>query len=268
MNGDALNVVVCVKQVVDTEAEKKLDPTSFRLDRVSVENILNPYDEYAVEAAIQLKEEHDCNVTILCMGPEAAQEAVRKALAMGADEAVMITDDALAGSDAQGTAYALAEALKTLTDCNLIIFGAMSTDAQTGLVPAAVGDQLGLPVLTGLSKLEFVDGSLSVRRQTDDGYVALSCPLPAVVSVAKGINEPRYPSLKGIMGAKKKPLEEKSAGDLGLSADKIGQDAAWTRVLSTTTPPPRQSGQRLDDDGSGQVGADKVIEFLQAQKLI
>lgn len=267
MSADALSVVVCVKQVVDTEADKKLDPATYRLDRVSVENILNPYDEYAVEAAVQLKEEHGCDVTILCMGPEDAQEAVRKALAMGADRAVMVTDPALAGSDTQGTAYALAEALKTLSH-DLVLFGVMSTDAQTGQVPAAVGERLGAPVLSGLSKLELADGALSVRRQTEEGYVALSCPLPAVVSVTKGINEPRYPSLKGIMGAKKKPLEVKTAGDLGLSPAQIGQEGAWTRVLSTSTPPPRQSGLRLEDDGSGQVGAAKIIDFLDAEKII
>ena len=151
-----MNIVVCVKQVVDTEAEKRLDPDSWRLDR-SVDAVLNPYDEYAVEEALLLKEAHEGNVTVLCMGPEEADDAIRKALAMGADDAVLVSDAALAGSDVQGTAYALAEALKTMP-CDLVIFGSRSTDGETGCVPAAVAELLGLPLLSATAKLE-VDGA-------------------------------------------------------------------------------------------------------------
>lgn len=259
-----MEIVVCVKQVVDTEAEKKLVPPDWRLDRQSVENVLNPYDEYAVEEAVRLKEAHGGEVTVLCVGPEAAQEAVRKALAMGADKAVMVTDAALAGSDTQGIAHALAAALSGLT-CDLALFGIMSTDAQTGQVPSAVGDALDLPVLTALNKIE-VDGStIKVHRQTDQGYVAYECPLPAVCSVVKGINEPRYPSLKGIMGAKKKPMEVKDAAGAGIDASKVGGGAAGTRVLSISSPPPRKAGQKIEDDGTA---AQKIVEFLAGEKII
>ena len=258
-----MNIVVCVKQVVDTEAEKRLDPTSWRLDR-SVANILNPYDEYAVEEALKLQEQHGGEVTVLCMGPEGAADDVRKALAMGADKAVLVSDEALAGSDVMGTAYALATALKTLT-FDLVIFGNRSTDGETGCVPAAVAELLGLPFLSSLSKLESDATSLKVHRETDLGYVAYECPLPAVVSVAKGINEPRYPTMKGILGAKKKPLEVSSAAALGLDLSKIGLSGAKTKVLAGRVAPPRAAGVKIEDDGTS---AQKIADFLAAEKLL
>ncbi len=261
-----MRIVVCVKQVVDTEAEKKLVAGDWRIDR-TVENILNPYDEYAVEAAIQLKEASDAEVVILCIGPEAAEDAVRKALAMGADEAVLVSDDALAGSDALGTARALAAALKPL-QADLVLCGAMSTDAQTGLVAPALAELLELPVFTGVSHLE-VDGStVTVHRQNDEGYVAYDGPLPAVVAVAKGLNEPRYPSIKGIMGAKKKPMETQSAADIGLDPGTVGVAGATTRVLGATTVPPRAAGERLTDYASPEEAAAKLADFLAANKLV
>jgi electron transfer flavoprotein beta subunit len=262
-----VKIVVCVKQVVDTEAEKHLVGEEWRLDRESVDNILNPYDEYSVEAAIQLKEALDAEVTILCMGPEAAEEAVRKSLAMGADQAVLVSDAALAGSDAEGTAYALAQVLRSL-DFDLVLFGTMSTDSQTGLVPAAVGDALDLPVLAGVSHLEVGDGVARVHRQTDEGYIAYECALPAVVAVAKGINEPRYPSIKGIMAAKKKPLETKSAADAGIDAALVGSAHAATAVLGATDVPPRAAGERLEDYGSPEEGAARLADFLVDNKLV
>ncbi|MCJ7797024.1 MAG: electron transfer flavoprotein subunit beta/FixA family protein, partial [Thermoleophilia bacterium] len=248
-----MNTVVCIKQVVDTEAEKRLQPGDWRLDR-TVENILNPYDEYAVEAAIQLREALGGQVTVLCMGPDAAEEAVRKALAMGADQAVMVTDSALEDSDAQGTAYALSRALKTL-EFDLVLCGVMSTDAQTGLVPAALAELLDLPVVGNASRLEAAGDTLKVNRQTDEGYIAYECPMPAVVAVAKGINEPRYPSIKGIMGAKKKPLVTMTAADLGIDPAAVGSAGARTRVLAATQVPPRTAGERLTDYGTPAEGA-------------
>jgi electron transfer flavoprotein beta subunit len=259
-----LEIVVCVKQVVDTEAEKKLLPPDWRLDRESVENILNPYDEYAVEEAVRIKEAHGGEVTVLCVGPEAAEDAVRKALAMGADKAVMVTDDAIAGSDTQGIARVLAAAIDG-EGYDLVILGIMSTDAQTGQVPSALGDALDLPVLTALNKIEVDGSSIKVHRQTDQGFVEYEASLPAVVSVAKGINEPRYPSLKGIMGAKKKPMDTKSLGELGVPGDKVGGAGALTKVVDTSTPPPRQAGKKIEDDGTG---AAQIAEFLAAEKLI
>ena len=259
-----MEIVVCVKQVVDTEAEKKLLPPEWRLDRESVENVLNPYDEYAVEEAVRLKEAHGGEVTVLCVGPEAAQDAVRKALAMGADKAVMVTDAALAGSDTQGIARVLAGALGDTT-FDLVLMGIMSTDAQTGQVPSALGDALDIPVFTGLNKIEIDGADIKVHRQTDQGYVEYAAPLPVVCSVVKGINEPRYPSLKGIMGAKKKPMEVKDLAAVGVEPGRVGAAGALTRVVATSSPPPRQAGVKIEDDGTG---AQRIADFLSAEKLI
>ena len=258
-----MNIAVCVKQVIDTEAEKKLDPSSWRLDR-NVNCILNPYDEYAVEEALRIKEAHGGQVVAVCMGPEKATDAVRKALAMGADTGVLVSDDALAGSDAQGTAYALAEALKGL-EWDLVLFGVRSTDGETGCVPAAVAERLGVPLLSTLAKVEVEGSTLKVHRETEQGYVAYECPTPAVLSVIKGINEPRYPSMMGIMGAKKKPLDVKDASALSLDKGQVGLDGAKTRVLSARIPEPRKAGVKVEDDGSG---AQKIAEFLASQKLV
>ncbi len=258
-----MNIAVCVKQVIDTEAEKKLDPSSWRLDR-NVNCILNPYDEYAVEEALRIKEAHGGQVVVVCMGPEKATDAVRKALAMGADTGVLVSDEALAGSDAQGTSYALAEALKGL-EWDLVLFGVRSTDGETGCVPAAVAERLGVPLLSTLAKVEVEGSTLKVHRETEQGYVAYECPTPAVLSVIKGINEPRYPSMMGIMGAKKKPLDVKDASALSLDKSQVGLDGAKTRVLSARIPEPRKAGVKVEDDGSG---AQKIAEFLASQKLV
>jgi electron transfer flavoprotein beta subunit len=258
-----MNIAVCVKQVVDTEAEIKLDPASWRVDR-SANSVLNPYDEYAVEEALRIREAHGGEVTVVCMGPETATDAVRKALAMGADKAVLVNDPALAGSDVQSTAYVLSEALKTL-QCDLVVFGVRSTDGETGCVPAAVAERLGLPLLSTLAKVE-VDGSkLVVNRETEGGYVKLECPTPAVISVIKGINEPRFPSMKGIMTAKNKPVDAKDAAALSLDASLVGSAGAKTLVLSGRSPEPRKAGEKLEDDGTG---AAKIADYLSSHKLV
>ena len=258
-----MNIVVCVKQVVDTEAEKRLDPGTWCLDR-SVSSIINPYDEYAVEEALRIREAEGGEVVVLCMGPDDATDAVRKALAMGADAATLVTDPALAGSDALGTATVLAAVLKGLT-WDLVLFGCRSTDGETGTVPAAVAQLLELPLLSNLSKVEVSGGALRVHRETEQGYVAYDCPAPAVLSVVKGINEPRYPSMKGIMGARKKPVAILDAGALSLDASRLGLAGAGTRVLSATLPEPRKAGIVVEDDGSG---AQKIAEFLATEKLV
>jgi len=262
-----MNIAVLVKQVVDTEAEKKLMPGDWRLDRASVENILNPYDEYAVEAAVQLKEQGGGQVTAICMGPEAAEDAMRKAFAMGVDEGLLVSDAALTGSDTGATARVLAQAVKD-KGFDLILCGVMSTDAQTGLVPAAVGELLDLPVLAGISRLEVIDGGVKAARQTDTGAIVYECPLPAVVAVAKGINEPRYPSLKGIMGAKKKPLGTSDLAGLGIDPGTVGQGAAGTRVLDASPVPPRAAGQVVSDYGSPDDAARIIADFLHDNKLV
>jgi electron transfer flavoprotein beta subunit len=258
-----MNIAVCVKQVTDTEAVQKLDPTTWRLDR-SVTCILNPYDEYAVEEALKLKEAHGGEVVAVCMGPEKATEAVRKAMAMGADKAILVTDTALEGSDAQATAYVLAEALKTF-QWDIVLFGVRSTDGETGCVPAAVAERLGVPMLSTLAKVEVEGSTLKVHRETELGYVAYECAAPAVLSVIKGINQPRYPSMMGIMGAKKKPLDVKDAGALGLDSSQVGLSSAKTRVLSARSPEPRKAGVKVEDDGGGAL---KVTEFLIGNKLV
>jgi electron transfer flavoprotein beta subunit len=258
-----VNIVVCVKQVVDTEAEKRLDPDSWRLDR-SVDSILNPYDEYAVEEALLLKEAHEGEVTVVCMGPEQADEAIRKALAMGADGAVLVSDPALAGSDVQGTAYALAEALKTL-QFDLVLFGNRSTDGETGCVPAAVAELLGLPLLSSLAEVELNGSTLTVHRETELGYVSYECPLPAVISVIKGINEPRYPTMKGILGAKRKPVDVKDSAALGLDGARIGQSGAKTQVLSARVAEARKAGVKIEDEGDA---AKQIADFLASEKLV
>ena len=258
-----MNIAVCVKQVIDTEAPAKLDPSTWRLDR-SVTSILNPYDEFAVEEALRIKEAQGGEVTVVCMGPETATDAVRKALAMGADKAVLVTDPVLAGSDAQATAYVLSEALKTL-QWDLVLFGVRSTDGETGCVPAAVAELLGAPLLSTLAKVEVQGSTLTVNRETELGYIRYECPTPAVLSVIKGINEPRYPSMMGIMGAKKKPLDTKDAAALSLDQGKVGLSSAKSRVLSARSPEPRKAGTTMEDDGKG---AQHIADFLATEKLI
>ncbi len=256
-----MNIIVCVKQTPDTTAEKRLGADN-RLDRTSVENILNPFDEYAIEEALRIKEKSGADVTVLCMGPTTADSALRKALAMGADSAVLITDPALAGSDSLGTAHVLAAAIKKLP-FDLILTGMQSTDARTAQVPAAIAEFLDIPALTLASKLD-VDsaaGVARIQRQTDGGYVTLQGTLPALVSVSKGINEPRYPGVKGIMLARKKEIKALSAVDLQLDRSLVGVAGAHTRILSSSTPPPRAKGVIIKDDPA--TAARKIADYLR-----
>jgi electron transfer flavoprotein beta subunit len=260
-----VNIVVCVKRVPDTAAEKKLDPQDFTLDRDSVEAIINPVDEYAVEEALKLREAQGGEVTVLTMGPDGAEkDAVRKALALGADRGVLVKDDRLHGSDAIATARTLAAALAKL-EFDLVIMGSESTDARTSLVPQALAQLLGLPGLTNVKHLEVADGTATVQREEEGGYAVVQCALPALVSVVKGINEPRYPSLKGIMSAKSKPVDVLSADDAGVDASQVGLEGSGTRVLSATARPPKEKGVIVVDDGDA---AAKLADFLQQHKFI
>lgn len=263
-----MNIIVCVKQTPDTTAEKRLGADN-RLDRVSVENILNPFDEYAVEEALRIKEKSGATVTVLCMGPSTADSAVRKALAMGADSAVLVTDPALAGSDSLGTAYVLAAAIKKLP-FDLILTGMQSTDARTAQVPAAIAEFLDIPALTLASKLDVdldsAGGVARIQRQADGGFVTLEGTLPALVSVSKGINEPRYPGVKGIMQARKKEIKALSAADLQLDRSLVGAAGAHTRILSSSTPPPRAKGIIIKDDPA--TAAHKIADYLEQIKAV
>lgn len=260
-----MNIVVCVKRVADTAAEKKLDQSDFTLDRDSVESILNPVDEYGVEEALKLKEAQGGEITILTMGPEGADKnAVRKALALGADRGVLITDDRLHGSDAMATAYVLALALAQ-QEFDLCLLGSESTDARTSLVPQAVGQLMGITALTNAKKVEIADGSVKIEREEEGGYQVVEAELPAIVSVVKGINEPRYATLKGIMAAKQKEVQVLSGDDLGIDPDMVGLDGSKTEVIEATPRPPREQGDIVKDEGDGH---EKLADFLQQNKFI
>ncbi len=259
-----MNIVVCVKQVPDTWAEKRLDPADRTLDRASVDSVLNELDEYAVEEALRLKEAHGGEVTVLTMGPESAVEMIRKALSMGADKAVHLSDPALHGSDAVQTSYALAKVLAML-EFDLVVLGSESTDARMSVLAPMLAERLQLPQLSLARKVE-VDGStVRIQRQTDVGYDVVEASLPAVLSVVEKINEPRYPSFKGIMAAKKKPLTTLTAADAGIEPGMVGLGQAATRVADFATTPPRSGGTVVDADGNGGV---RVAEFLAERKFI
>jgi electron transfer flavoprotein beta subunit len=259
-----MNIVVCVKQVPDTWSEKKLDPQDNTLDRGATDPVMNEMDEYAVEEALRLQESHGGEVTVLCMGPGAATETVRKALSMGADKAIHVIDDALHGSDALATSLVLAKALGT-TEFDLVILGSESSDARMSVLPAMLAERLGLAQLT-FAKEVTVDGStVTIKRLTDDGYQVVEGATPAVVSVVEKINEPRYPSFKGIMAAKKKPVETLGLTDLGVDAAQVGTAGAWSAVESFETAPPRQAGTIVKDDGDG---AEALLEFLASKKFV
>ncbi len=259
-----MNIVVLVKQVPDTWAERTLRPDDSTLDRASVDGVINELDEYAIEEGLRLAEAHGGEVTILTMGPEKASESIRKALSMGADKAIHLIDDGLAGSDGLQTSAALAAVLGR-TGFDLVIAGAESTDARMGVMAAMLAERLGVPQVSLASKVE-VDGSrLTIHRQTDTGYDKVAASLPAVISVVEKINEPRYPSFKGIMAAKKKPVETLSLADAGIDPGQVGLAAAATEVISFAKRPPRQAGTIVKDEGDGGV---KAAEFLAAQKFI
>jgi electron transfer flavoprotein beta subunit len=259
-----VNIVVTVKQVPDTWAEKKLDPSDMTTDRKSVDNVMNEMDEYGVEEALRIKEAHGGEVTILTMGPEKAVEAIRKALSMGADKAVHLTDESLHGSDALQTSAALAAVIKTL-EADIIITSAEASDALGGVMGALLSEQLGLPQLT-LARKVTVDPEgkkVTIERQTDNGYATVEASTPVVVGVVEKINEPRYPSFKGIMAAKKKPLTTLSVADIG--SPSVGLDAATSAVDGAEPRPPKSAGQIVKDEGDGGT---KVADFLASQKLI
>src|SRR5271170_2786126 len=259
-----MNIVVCVKQVPDTEVERSLVPGSNTVDRASVDGVINYLDEFAIEEALKLKESQGGEVTILSVGPAKAAESIRKALSMGADKAVHVIDDALAGSDALETSLAIAEALKVV-GFDLVVFGSESTDARTGVVPAMVAERLGVPQLTLAGKVDVSGSEVTVRRVTDDGYQVVTGSLPAVVSVVEKINEPRYPTFKGIMAAKKKPVQTLTLADLGVAADAAGLAGSWTAVTDFAAKPPRAAGTVVKDEGDGGT---KVAAFLAERKFI
>ncbi len=252
-----MNIAVCVKHIPDPNVPPEMNGD--RLKREGVQGVLDPGDEYGVETALQLKEAHGGEVTLVSMGPAHAMEAVRRGLSMGADKGVLISDDRLQGADALVTAKVLTAAIRR-NEFDLVIAGVESTDGYTGTMGATLAELLGVPQVTFVRKIESSDGTLKVDRQTPDGYHVVECPLPALITVTAAINEPRYASFKGIMAAKKKPVEELSLDDLGLSDVTVKQ-----KVAEITPAEERKAGEVFEDDGTG---AAKIADFLKEAKVI
>jgi electron transfer flavoprotein beta subunit len=260
-----VNIVVLVKQVPDTWAERRLQESDRTLDRASVDVVMNEIDEYAVEEALRIKESVGAGeVTIVTMGPERAVETIRKALSMGADKAVHLSDPGLAGSDAVQTSYALAQVLSTL-EYDLVLTGSEATDSRMAIMPALLAERTGQPQLSGARKVTPGAGTVRIERQTEAGYDVVEASTPAIVSVVEKINEPRYPSFKGIMAAKKKPLTNLTIADAGIDPAQVGLASAPSQVVEFANKPPRSAGQIVKDEGDGGV---KIADFLSAQKLV
>ncbi|WP_038951701.1 electron transfer flavoprotein subunit beta/FixA family protein [Aeromicrobium massiliense] len=256
-------IVVAVKYVPDATADRKFESDD-TVDRENVDGLLSELDEYAVEQALQIVEEGEGEVTVLTVGPDDAADAVRKALQMGADAGVHVNDEAIAGSDAIATSLVLAKAIEKL-EYDLVMFGMASTDGSMGIVPTLVAERLGLPAVTYGSEIS-VDGStVTIRRDGDAASETVTAEGKVVVSVTDQTGEPRYPSFKGIMAAKKKPVDEWSLADLGVDAAQVGLDASGTQVESTAPRPPRTAGEIVTDEGDGGT---KLAEFLASKKFI
>jgi electron transfer flavoprotein beta subunit len=252
-----MKIAVCVKQV--PEGNRRIDPETKRLDR-SGEGALNPFDANAVEEALRLKDAGgEAEIVLVSLGPVKAQDALRKALAMGADRAVLVSDEAAAGADLVATSTVLAKALER-ESADLILFGQQANDSDGAVLWAAVADRLRLPVVSQAAEVTHADGKLTVKRQTEFGYDVIEAPLPAVIAVSDAINEPRYPSLKGIMGAKSKPQETLSLADLGVDGVE-----SRTEVYALNDPPARGDSRKIEDDGNA---AQAVLDFLAEKRLV
>ena len=260
-----MNIVVCVKYVPDAQSDRTFNESDNTTDREGVDGLLSELDEYAVEEALKIVEAGEGEVTVVTVGPDAAAEAVKKALQMGAHKGVHINDEAIHGSDAPATSLVLAEAIKKIGTPDIVLTGMASTDGTMGVVPAMLAERLGLPQVTYASELSVDGGVAKMRRDGDTASETVEASLPALISVTDQINEPRYPSFKGIMAAKKKPVETWSLADLGVDAGQVGQANSWTEVLETTKRPPREQGEIVTDEGDGGT---KLAAFLSAQKLV
>jgi electron transfer flavoprotein beta subunit len=260
-----MKIAVCTKYVPEATAARRIDPATKRLDR-SGEGVLNPFDVNAVEEALRLRDAGSDagQVVIVSLGPERALEAMRRALAMGADRVVLVADEAAAGSDLVATSRILAAALER-ESADLVLFGQQANDADGAVLWAAVADRLQRPLISQVAELALENGKVRGKRQTEYGYDVIDAPLPAVIAVSDAINEPRYPSLKGIMGAKKKPQETLSLGDLGVAAGEAGEAGSRTTVEALSDPPARGDTVKLEDDGSAP---EKILEFLLERKAL
>ena len=259
-----MKIAVCAKYVPEATATRRIDPSTKRLDRAG-EGVLNPFDANAVEEALKLKQAAgEGEVVIVSLGPEKALEAMRRALAMGADRVVLVSDEGAAGSDLVATARVLAAALEG-EEADLVLFGQQANDGDGAVLWAAVADRLERPLISQVAELSHEDGKVRGKRQTEFGYDVIEAPLPAVVAVSDAINVPRYPALKGIMGAKKKPQETLSLADLGVPAEEAGEAGSRTTVVALNDPPARGDTRKIEDDGSA---AEKILEFLQEKRAL
>jgi len=260
-----MNVVVCVKQIPDPADPGELDPETNALKR-DVKLILDESDSYGVEMALQLvTAAGGGEVALVSMVPNSEVSGLRTALAMGAERAVLVSDEALAGSDALGTARVLAAAIGRLGEPDLILAATESSDGYTGTVPAQMAQFLGLPSVTFAKSIEVSDGQVKVQRQTEEGYDEVECPTPCVVSVTAGVVEPRYPSFKGIMAAKSKPVDEVGVSDLGIDPDSVGWAGAQQKITGVVQAEAREAGDIVVDEGEGYL---KIVEFLEGLKVI
>ena len=263
-----MKICVLVKDVPDAAVEKRMDPGSKRLDR-SGETNLNPFDTHAVEAAMQIREGGAVDVdeiVAVTMGPDGADRTLNKAVSLGADRSVHLKDDALAGSDVCATGYALAKVLEQESP-DLVLLGQQSDDGECYTIGAVVADHLRMPSLTQVIKMDAEQGKLRCERQAEYGYDTVEVELPAVISVGDAINEPRYPSLKAIMGAKKKPRDTKSISDAGIEAERVGEQGSRTAVLAVNPPPEKEPGEIIEDEDTNET-VEKIVAWLDERKLI
>lgn len=255
-----MNIIVCLKQVPDTETQIKIAPDGKSIVTDDIKWVMNPYDEFGVEEALRLKEKFGGEVTVMGLGPKRVTESIRTALAMGADKGILISDEALEGSDSLATARAIAAAIKDL-DYDLIFTGQRGVDEDMGVVGATLAELLGIPQLSLIVKVEVAeDGkSVKVNRPVEGQVLVIESSLPALITAQKGLNEPRYASLPGIMKAKKKPLEEKTLGDLGLDPAEFGREAKKVKVLELTSPPQREAGKIIE----GETPQEKAVQLAK-----
>ena len=263
-----MKICVLVKEVPDAAVQKRIDPNTMRLDRSGEKN-LNPFDTHALEAAMQIKEGGAIpveEVVAVTMGPGSAVRALHKAVALGADRSVHLSDDALLGSDVCATGYSLAKVLESESP-DLVLLGQQSDDGECYTIGAVVADHLKMPSLTQVIKIDVTDGKLRCERQAEYGYDTVEIELPAVISVGDAINEPRYPSLKAIMGAKKKPLDTKATGDVGIDGGMVGESGSKTSVLALNPPPAKEAGEIIEDEDTNET-VEKIVAWLDERKLI
>ncbi len=257
-----MKVVVCVKQIPDPADPGEIDPETKQLKR-DVKLILDESDSYGVEMALQLVD-GDGEVILVSMAPNNEVNGLRTALAMGADSAILVSDDALAGSDALGTSKVLAAAIGR-AEPDLVLAGTESSDGYTGTVPEMIAEIMGLPSVTFAKEVAIADGAVSVKRQTEAGYDDVTCPMPCLVSVTAGVVEPRYPSFKGIMAAKSKPVDEVGLGDLGIDAGAVGWAGGGQEIVSIEPAPAREAGEVIEDEGDAY---ERIVSFLDELKVI